>query len=204
MSQVDDIDPELLRLSRIRPITSTVRKKILCRQIELNPLNHAMVACSRCASKGWECYFDKERSSKCTNCTRSNVECSGSFSIFELRSVSQEKKRVEAKVREKRKQMLKLRRALLEAQRALAEVEEEEVELSDSVKVLDDKIDNMLKREMQALGVLAEMPEEAVVAAAEPENVWAGFPVVQQVDLPEILGLDDMEWPSPVSAAGGS
>lgn len=209
MSQVEETDPELLRLSRIRPITSTVRKKILCRQIELDPLNQAMVACSRCADKGLGCYFDKTRSSKCTNCTNSNVSCSGSFSVFELRSVSEEKKRIEAKAREKRKQMLKLRKAMMDARKALQEAEEafssveiEEVALSDSVKVLDDKIDNMLKREMQALGVLAEMPEEAVVAAAEPENVWAGFPVVQQLDLPEILSLDEMEWPSPVSAQG--
>lgn len=122
---------------------------------------------------------------KCTNCTNSNVGCSGSFSVFELRSVLEEKKRVEVKARKKRKQILKLRKAMVNARRALLKakaafstVEIEEVELSNSVKVLNDKIDNMLKREIQALRVLAEMPKGAIVTLAELEGVWARFLVV--------------------------
>lgn len=173
-----------------------------------------MVAYSHYIEKGLNYYFNKDRFSKCTNYIRSNVAYFSSFLIFELQSVSQEKQRIELKVREKRKQILKLhkaivnaRKALQEAQRVLAESEEaivvvksEEVELSDSVQALDNKIDIILKREMRALGVLAEMPKKAVVATAEPKDVWAGFPVVQQVNLLETLRFEDEDQPSPILA----
>lgn len=194
-------DPELLELLK-RKRSSHVRRLILARQIELVPGNRTMPACSECVAHDRECYYDAERATKCAGCIRHQRECDGSFSVLELRKVSEQKKIVEAKSRRKRREMLKLRRSLTEARRAVkeaqdrlmsaelefAELENEDCVLQDSLEQLDGKIESMLRREMRALGVLNEQPADQEVALADP-NLWSSLPLTEIVDWSDFPGF---------------
>lgn len=150
-----------------------------------------MPACTECASHNRECYYDSKRSVKCAGCLEHQKECDGTFSLEEFRKVGETKKVLAAKSRRQRREIAKLRKALLEAQKALQEAEEEDVKLQDSLEHWEEVTDRMLRREMRALGVLREQPEDQEIALADPlEDSWAEAPFVEQIDWSEIWRSD--------------
>ena len=132
--------------------------------------NEAMVACTKCVENGDVCYYDREQSVKCAACLRHQRECDGTFALEEFRKVADEKKRI------KQRSLLKQREL------ARLEAESEDLELKESVARLDEISSRMLKREMQALGVLEQTPKGHEVAAGDPSFVWEGVPVGQSID----------------------
>ena len=181
-------DPQLSK----RP--STQRRLDLADAIEYLD-QRAMVACSNCAQSGEICYFSGQRSKKCSCCLRKNADCDGSFSLDEFRRVVDERKAFEQRSRRKRKEMARLRRAL-------AEVESEDNELQDSIARLEVISSNMLRREMQALGVLEEQSEAGMGAFAEPEGPWSEVLFNQTIDWEEVLASSSFVPPVVPEATG--
>lgn len=143
--------------------------------------NLIMPACSKCVEHGDVCYYDARQSTKCAKCIEKQRKCDGTFSLEEFRKVGEQKKAITSKVRQKRREIAKLRAAL-------AAIESESVELEDSLAHWEQVSDNMLRREMRAMGVLNEQPVEQEVAFADGvENLWADAPYVEQVDWSSIL-----------------
>jgi len=181
--------------------SSTQRRLNLALAIELEQ-SVAMVACSNCANSGELCYFSKELSTKCSCCLKKNVDCDGSFSLEEFRKVFEQKKRLRLKSRAKRREINRLREkrvlaygALIEAQQAvlsldqeISSFEESDEKFNEDLSKLEDKSRGMLRREMMALGVLEDQPEDEEVALADP-NVW-----------PE---PSDVDWSSLLDSVGG-
>ena len=165
--------------------SSTSRRLDLAAAIELSA-SIAMVACSHCARAGDTCYFAGERSKKCSCCLRKNIDCDGSFSLEEFRKVVEEKKVFQERSRRKRKEIVRLRRAL-------AEVESEDNNLQDSIARLDAVSSNMIRREMQALGVLDEQPVQGSGAFADPGGPWGEVPL-----------NDTIDWDNVFPSVGGS
>ena len=156
-------------------LSSTQRRKDLSIAVELIG-RVAMVACLNCARSGEPCFFAKEKSKKCSCCIRKNMECDGSFSLEELRSTVEQKKDFQERSRRKRKEIARLRRAL-------ADVESEDNNLQESIAKLEELSSNMVRHEMQALGVLDEQPSQDLGAFAEPAFPWQDIPFNQTVDL---------------------
>ncbi len=73
----------------------------------------------------------------------------------------------------------------------LADMEMEDSNLQHSIADLDERSSRMLKREMQALGVMDPLDSEREVALAEPEFTWAGLPVIESIDWDAVLGSGD-------------
>ena len=71
---------------------------------------------------------------------------------------------------------------MLEAESKLASVEKSDLQLQDSLAKLEEKSNNMLKREMQALGVLNSVDSEQEVALAKPNFAWSNAPMSESVD----------------------
>lgn len=168
----------------------------------------AMVACTECANNGEACFYLREHSVKCAACLRHRRECDGTFSVEELRKVGEQKKQLSAKSRAKRREITRLRKTLTEARRSLAalesemaEVEEEDISLQDSLARLDEVSNNMLKREMMALGAFDRVPVEQEVALAEPDFVMQGAPVTDSIDWSVVWNFgEDGQAESSVSA----
>ena len=136
------------------------------------PENIAMVSCTACVDHGVVCFYSREQSVRCAECLRHQRECDGTFSVKEFRKVGEQKKRLAARSRAKRREIARLRKVLIEtqahaqaviaeaqaagahAQAALAEAESEDVGLQEGLAVLEDRSSRMLQREMQALGVM--------------------------------------------------
>jgi hypothetical protein len=144
--------------------------------------NIAMVACSECVSNGVVCYYDREQSVKCAECLKHQRNCDGTFSLEEFRKVGEQKKQLQSKSRLKRREIQRLRRALLEA-------EEQDSDIQESLAALERKSSDMLKREMQALGVFNSVGSEQEVALSEPDFIWTDIPHAETVDWDEILGV---------------
>lgn len=138
--------------------------------------NLTMPACSKCVENGDTCYYNARQSTKCAKCIEKQRKCDGTFSLEEYRKVGEQKKIITSQVRQKRREIAKLRAAL-------AQYESEEVDLETSLEHWEQISENMLKREMRALGVLNEQPVEQEVAFADGvEDVWVEAPFVEQVD----------------------
>lgn len=159
------------------------RRNEIADSLESDIDNIAMVACSECVRNNTVCYYDREQSVSCAACLRHQRSCDGTFSLEEFRRVGDQKKEVRQKSRQKRKEIARLRRLLLEA-------EEEDVALQDSLAELEQKSEAMLRREMQALGVLEPFSDEQLVAwgSAEPS-------------LPA-LSTDQVDWDSILDPGG--
>ncbi|KAK5175952.1 hypothetical protein LTR44_011482 [Exophiala sp. CCFEE 6388] len=112
-----------------------------------------------------------------------NIKCDGSFSLEEFRKVVDEKKAFEEKSRRKRKEIARLRRAL-------ADAESEDSQLQDSLSRLEEVSSRMIRREMQALGVLDEQPVGSVGAFADPHLPWSEVPVTETVDWDAVFGVE--------------
>ena len=144
-----------------------------------------MVSCTQCINHGVVCYYDKAQSVKCAACLRHQRKCDGSFSVEELRRVSEQKKQLQSKVREKRHQLQKLRQAL-------ADAENETNSLDESIVMLEDIANRMLRHKIMALGafnnVVAMSGSEQEVALAEPDFVLDGLPYME---VPDLSFLDD-------------
>ncbi|EXJ77809.1 hypothetical protein A1O3_10038 [Capronia epimyces CBS 606.96] len=154
--------------------SSTDRRLDLAAAIKLSSFP-VMVAYSNCARSGDVCYFSKERSTKCSYCLRKNIDCDGSFSLEEFRRVVDEKKSLQEKSRRKRKEIARLRRAL-------ADVEAEDSSVQESLAHLDEVSSRMIRRELQALGVLEEKPPEDEGAFADLNFPWSEVPFSESVD----------------------
>ena len=114
----------------------------------------------------------------------------------------EQKKRLRLKSRAKRREINRLREkrvlaygALIEAQQAvlsldqeISSFEESDEKFNEDLSKLEDKSRGMLRREMMALGVLEDQPEDEEVALADP-NVW-----------PE---PSDVDWSSLLDSVGG-
>ena len=171
------------------------------------PDNEAMVSCTECVRGGVTCYYDRAQSIKCAECLRRRKDCDGTFSLEEFRRVGEQKKQMEAKAREKRRQVIRLRGALKESRQAMEEArqamlkvettvlaaESEEADLQDGLSELEATSSRMLEREMRALGVLNSLPPEAEVALADPDLAWSDvvFPAVGPLDWNVIPGFAD-------------
>jgi len=161
--------------------------------IEADSDNEAMVACSECVKHGDVCFYSRENSVKCTSCLKSRRKCDGTFSLQEFRRVGDQKKNLKSKSLAKRREIRNLRSkrvlahgALLEARAAVARLERElmsvdqelvaeeeaDIKFNDDLEVLEDKSNKMLRRELLALGVLAQLPPDEEVAFAEPDAIW--------------------------------
>jgi DNA repair exonuclease SbcCD ATPase subunit len=145
--------------------------------------NIAMVACSECVNNGVVCYYDREQSVKCAECLRHQRNCDGTFSLEDFRKVGEQKKQLQSKSRLKRREIQRLRKVLLEAQSALNEAEEQDSDLQESLAQLEQKSSDMLKREMQALGVFNSVGIEQEVALSDPGFVWSDVPHTETVDV---------------------
>jgi hypothetical protein len=128
---------------------------------------------------GVVCYYDRERSIKCTAYLRFQRNYDSTFSIEEFRKVGEQKKQLVSKTRAKRREIVRLRKAL-------AAIESDEAELEATLALLEEKSSNMLKREMLALGVMDSLNTEKEVALAEPLFVWANMPVTNSIDWEEV------------------
>jgi len=187
------------RVSKPKPgKSSKPRKSWNDRRVELAdslsiPSNAVMVACSECVSRDVVCYFDRERSVKCAECLRRQCDCDGSFSLEEFRKVAEQKKQIQSKSRDKRREIARLRAVL-------AAAEAEDVELQDSVAKLDDVSDRMLRREMQALGVLNDSLSFDVVLAEPSFPSWDGVPASDSIDWSEVWNFE----PQTAEAVSGS
>jgi hypothetical protein len=142
-----------------------------------------MVACSECVNNGVVCYYDREQSVKCAECLRHQRNCDGTFSLEDFRKVGEQKKQLQSKSRLKRREIQRLRKVLLEAQSALNEAEEQDSDLQESLAQLEQKSSDMLKREMQALGVFNSVGIEQEVALSDPGFVWSDVPHTETVDV---------------------
>ena len=67
-----------------------------------------------------------------------------------------------------RRTLIEARKAILEAELELASAKKSDLQLQNSLAKLEEKSNNMLKREMQALGVLNSVDSEQKVALAKP------------------------------------
>jgi hypothetical protein len=175
--------------SSIPPKSQRVRFDEIADSISSDKNNEAMVACSECVNHNVTCYYDREQSVKCAECLRSRRKCDGTFAMEEFRKVGEQKKALEAQSIEKGRKLQELRRKLLDARRALLEVEscfalaeDEDLRIRDELRLVKERSDNMLKREMQALGVFDELPVDKEIALAEPVLAWGGSPVSGSVD----------------------
>jgi len=115
-------------------------------------------------------------------------KCDGTFSLEELRKVGDQKKLEQKRRRQKLAEVAKLRKAMIDAQRALAEAEEEQHSIEETLAELDDRTERMLKREMQALGVLNSLPEQEEIALGDSSLSWLdhGF-MVEQVNWEDVF-----------------
>ena len=121
------------------------------------------------------CYYDREQSVKCAACLRHQRECDGTFSLKEFRRVGEQKRALRSKARNKQRRVARLCRTLIEAQKAILEAESElisakksDLQLQNSLAKLEEKSNNILKREMQALGILNSVDSKQKVVLAKP------------------------------------
>ena len=152
--------------------------------------NLTMPACAKCVEHGDTCYYDARQSTKCAKCLEKQRKCDGTFSLEEFRKVGEHKKVITSNVRQKRREIAKLRAAL-------AKVESESVDLESSLEHWEQVSENMLRREMRAMGVLNEQPAETEIAFSDSVGeIWAEAPFVEQVDFSFLLPvLEDQEVP---------
>lgn len=169
------------------------------------------MSCSECVKNNETCYYDREQSVKCAGCLRHQRTCDGTFALEQFRKVGVEKKRLQSQAHRKRREALRLRKTLMDARKAsieareamvesealLAEAEEhahaadlEEAALNESIASLDERSSRMLRREMQALGVMDALPEEREVVLAEQDFVWQGMPITDSIDWESVFRVD--------------
>lgn len=164
-----------------KPAKSWSERRIeIAAALESDRDNVAMVACSECVNNNVVCYYDREQSVKCAACLRHQRNCDGTFSLEEFRKVGVQKKELEARsllvgqeLHAKRQALLQARRALLEAESCFALTEEEDLKIREELARVKDKSNNMLRREMKALGVLDRLPESQEIALADPDLNWS-------------------------------
>jgi len=116
----------------------------------------------------------------------------------EFRKVGEHRKVLEVESLEKGRRLQELRRKLLDARRALLEVEscfalaeEEDLKIREELRLVKEKSDKMLKREMQALGVFDELSVDKEIALAEPVLSWQEVPVTASMDWAQVLNFED-------------
>ena len=142
--------------------------------------NIAMVACSECVGHNVVCYYSREQSVKCAECLRHQRNCDGTFSLEEFRKVHEERKSLERKSREKRREIARLRRAL-------ADLENEDSEAQDDLARLEEVSNRMLKREMIALGVLDDLPQNSDISVESDGVNWSEVPLNDTIDWSAVL-----------------
>ena len=108
--------------------------------------------------------------------------------------MGEQKRALRSKARDKQRRVARLRRTLIEARKAileaeseLASAEESDLQLQDSLAKLEEKSNNILKREMQALGVLNSVDSEQEIALAEPNFAWSNASMFESVDWEDLL-----------------
>jgi hypothetical protein len=156
------------------------RRALLAASISISE-NKAMVSCTPCVNNGVVCYYDRHQSVKCAECLCCQRDCDGTFSVEEFRKVGEQKKRLQAESRAKRREIAHLRGVL-------AEVEAEDVGIQDSLAQLEERSSRMLRREMQALGVMDSLGTEQEVVLGDSAFAWAGLPVTESIDWDAVLG----------------
>jgi hypothetical protein len=181
--------------SRVRRSSKPSRPKALRDQDIADSLTYqkteAMVACTECVNNNATCYYDREQSVKCAECLRYRRNCDGTFSLEEFRRVVDQKRALRAKARASRSEVLRLRKVAAEAQAALAAAESGELAEEEELAKLEERSSRMLRREMQALGVMESLDSGQEVALADPDLSWS-LPVVSE------------EWMLLSPAAGGT
>lgn len=189
---------------RVAKPSSTRRRQLLIAILESEPKNllPGMARCSQCVQHDAVCYHDSARATKCSECIRRGRKCDGTFSLVELKKIGDLQREAQKKSRLKRQQIAKLSSALLEQQSALAKLQSEglklqsedarlrheDVELQNQISLLDATRDRILKREMEALGVLREEAKdsEELVFSIDDNLDTTGFPLIESVDWSEI------------------
>jgi hypothetical protein len=149
------------RIPRAARRTERERLNGIADALSEDPNNLAMVACTSCVNTGSLCYYDRERSRKCAECLRHQRDCDGTFSLEEFRKVGEQKKEAEAILLEKERAITQMRRALVEA-------EEEGLKAKEWLAHLSNVSSRMIQREMMALGVFEELPQDSSVALGSP------------------------------------
>ena len=187
--------------------------------IESDPNNEAMVACSECVKHNVACFYSRENSVKCTSCLKNRRTCDGTFSLEKFRRVGDQKRDLKLKSLSKRREIRSLRSkrvlahgALLEARENVARLEQElmsvdkelvaeeeaDIKFNDDLEELEEKSKRMLQREMQALGVLEQLPAESEVAFAEPDTIWREADEPQAGTVPDDL----IDWNAVLNSGG--
>jgi len=194
--------------SSLPPKSQRTRFHELADSISSDENNKAMVACSECVNHNVTCYYDREQSVKCAECLRFRRKCDGTFAMEEFRKVGEQKRVLETQSLEKGRKLQELRRKLLDARRALLEVEscfalaeEEDLKIRDELRLVREKSDKMLKREMQALGVFDELPADKEIALAEPVLSWGNSFPTETVDWNEVLNFNVSDESAVVNAS---
>jgi hypothetical protein len=102
--------------------------------------------------------------------------------------------------------MMKAQAELAKVEESVVEVEQEESDIANEIAILEETSRKMLKREMDALGVVNDLDVGQEIALADPSIVGHGFPGVEQVDWDATLAWggegESIDWGT-VLAVGG-
>jgi len=151
--------------------------------------NVAMVACTNCVNRNVVCYYDREQSVKCAECLRRQCGCDGTFSVEEFRKVSDQKRLIKEQALHKQRELERARKRMIEARAILMKmetefslVESEKSSLDEETLRLEETASRMLRREMQALGVVNSLDNEREVALGDSDLAWSEMPMTEEVD----------------------
>jgi hypothetical protein len=98
-------------------------------------------------------------------------------------------------------ELFKKRQMIAEARRRLVELEEEGLKTEEWLQHLQETSNRMLRREMQALGVLSSHKPDESLALGDQSLFDAPAPEPSHVDLADLFFSDDPQW---ILDSGGS
>ena len=165
-----------------KPAPDRNRRRLLLAEAIAVPSNEAMVSCTQCVSNNVVCYYNREQSVKCAECLKHCRECDGTFSLEEFRKVGEQRDQLESKALVSQRELVRLRELVAKAEAA-------DLALREQMSELKDKSSRMLRREMQALGVMETLDNEQVVALGDPAFSASA---VDSIDWEALLQSDDM------------
>jgi cell division septum initiation protein DivIVA len=167
---------------------STQRRLALATAVEVEE-NLAMVACTNCASSGDLCYYSSVRSVRCSACLRKNADCDGTFSLEEFRKIVDQKKKVQEASREKRKDIARRATLLAQAQAELASIQAEDVALQEELGRIEELSSQMIRREMEALGVSGSTGPAEQQTAPSMDDLFA-WEIPSSLNVGDIVGQE--------------
>ena len=151
-----------------KPAADRHRRRLLLVEALSIPQNVAMVSCTQCVNNKVTCYYNREQSVKCAECLKYHREGDGTFSLEEFRKVGEQRDRLESKALESQRELVRLEEQVALVQQQAAKARAKDLALKEQIADLKDRSSRMLRREMEALGVMESLDSEQVVALGEP------------------------------------